>query len=328
MQTGLCKNCQTLAPAENYQMHVAHCKRNIHLCPLCGEAVSRREEKEHFEEYHTEIDCVQCGQRITRIEEGNHLAKECGKRPIPCKYCEISLPRENMTEHEEFCGSRTEFCQKCSRYVLIKDLQNHEKSCDGDSTRNAALPCEFCGAMIPSDRLDTHQRQCLVEIQGPLDDIPLLVEGTDGLFREIGASSVKVENNHEGNQTGSGNNYFTHSVSHEISTDVEGEENSIAALPCEICGELCPSDRLMQHQEECIQENESDHEQEFSTSGRRESDESHFCFVSGREMDNFFDTFTAERSTHDVLENLLQESLFRDLEGRMWPFELMRNPNM
>ena len=34
----------------------------------------------------------------------------------------------------------------------------------------------------------------------------------------------------------------------------------VALLPCEICGELCPSDKLMQHQMECQQEiaNEND----------------------------------------------------------------------
>ena len=38
--------------------------------------------------------------------------------------------------------------------------------------------------------------------------------------------------------------------------ETESEDNSIVALPCEICGELCPSDKLMEHQEQCILEGE------------------------------------------------------------------------
>ena len=64
-----CDNCHRLVRSENYQMHVVHCKRNIQLCSLCGEAVFRSEEMEHFKDDHAEIDCVQCGQKTMRSEE-------------------------------------------------------------------------------------------------------------------------------------------------------------------------------------------------------------------------------------------------------------------
>ena len=35
------------------------------------------------------------------------------------------------------------------------------------------------------------------------------------------------------------------------------ERPSIIALPCEVCGELCPSDKLMEHQIECQREQEN-----------------------------------------------------------------------
>ena len=38
------------------------------------------------------------------------------------------------------------------------------------------------------------------------------------------------------------------------SVETEREDNSIVALPCEICGELCPPDKLMEHQEQFIRE--------------------------------------------------------------------------
>ena len=181
METELCEHCKKEVPAENYLMHSAHCKRNIQLCPLCGQAISRKDAKEHLEEYHEKIDCVQCGQKTTRIDEENHLASECTKTMIPCHYCDILLPREKMSEHQDFCGSRTELCEKCNRYVMMRDLQKHETSC----LDYTVLPCEFCGALISYDRLDSHQLQCMTESQTLRGDIPLLVEGEDGLFREI-----------------------------------------------------------------------------------------------------------------------------------------------
>lgn len=318
----ICENCQRQVPFENYQMHIVHCKRNIQLCSLCGEAVLRSEEREHFDEYHAEINCVQCGQKTTRSEEGNHLANECGKRPIPCQYCEISLPREKIPEHQEFCGSRTEFCHKCSRYILIRDLQNHEKSCDGSRASQTALPCEFCGSSIPSEKLDAHQRQCLEESQDL--QIPLLVESVDGVFREIAAARGN-RGSEESAPTGeeTRDHVYSNSVSHD-GAEAKAEENSIVALPCEICGELCPSDRLMEHQEECSRESESTAEPTASGCEEHmyESDLPHFRFSrrSNRDRDDSFDNFTTEGSPYDILANV-----FRHLEERRWPFEMMRD---
>ena len=49
---------------------------------------------------------------------------------------------------------------------------------------------------------------------------------------------------------------LTSSDSHD-NIETESEDNSIVALPCEICDELCPSDKLMEHQEQSIQEREA-----------------------------------------------------------------------
>lgn len=316
METELCENCKRQVPTDNYQMHTVHCNRNIQPCPLCGEAVSIKEEKEHFDEYHAEIDCFECGQKITRIEEANHLEAKCGKRMIPCQYCEISLPREKMAGHEEYCGSRTKLCGQCSCFVLIKDFQNHAKSCDGGS--NSVLPCEFCGEMMPCNQLDAHQILCMIEIQGSQDNVPLLVEGDDGLFHEFGARTPKTAENYIETQTGSANRHCSLTPSDETS-GVTQRDVTIVALPCEICGELCASDRLMQHQEECGKETESDLNEEFSTFERQAPDEFHFRFGNHQpgEAGRAFDQFLTERSMHGMLRNLFQQSLFGNPEERM-----------
>ena len=80
------------------------------------------------------------------------------------------------------------------------------------------------------DELDAHQ--CKFQRLGETEDsqIPLFVDYIDGVFREI----VRTHDNIE----------------------TESEDNSTVALRREICGELCPSDKLMEHQEQCIQERE------------------------------------------------------------------------
>lgn len=314
METELCEHCKKEVPAENYLMHSAHCKRNIQLCPLCGQAISRKDAKEHLQEYHEKIDCVQCGQKTTRIDEETHLVSECAKTLIPCRYCDILLPREKMLEHQDFCGSRTELCEKCNRYVMMNDLQKHETCC----LDYTVLPCELCGALISYDRLDSHQLQCMNESQTLRGDIPLLVEGEDGLFREVAMDAMETEAMSNHDRTGSGNDSATGSNEETIAKKGHSD-NSIVALPCEICGELCPSDRLMEHQERCGQESDNDGNQE-------EPRELNFRFDSNpySGMDNYDDGLFPE-GIHRVFGSLIQQRLLSDLGDRMWPFNIMRN---
>ena len=60
--------------------------------------------------------------------------------------------------------------------------------------------------------------------------IPLDVEDIECVFREM----VRTHDNIE----------------------TESEDNSIVSLLCEICDEMCPSDKLTEHHEQCIQERE------------------------------------------------------------------------
>jgi len=183
------------------------------------------------------------------------------------------------------------------------------------------LPCEFCGSSISLENLDIHQRQCLEESQG--SQIPLLVEGDDGFFQEIVARRGRNCDDHERSDR-----IYSNSVSHdstEAPSEAQAERKSIVALPCEICGELCPSDRLMKHQEECSQESENTVD---PTRSRIEeniygSNLPHFRFASAQRRDNLeysFDDFSFRGFPYYILANV-----FRDLEDRGRPFEMMRN---
>lgn len=50
---------------------------------------------------------------------------------IPCKYCELELPKSDLGEHEDYCGARTDKCQECGELVMFKYKQLHEETNHG-----------------------------------------------------------------------------------------------------------------------------------------------------------------------------------------------------
>ena len=44
---------------------------------------------------------------------------------MECQYCELTLPFDKMASHVEYCGSRTEKCDTCDRFIQMKDLTEH-----------------------------------------------------------------------------------------------------------------------------------------------------------------------------------------------------------
>ena len=124
-------------------------------------------------------------------------AELCQKRMASCFFCELALPFDKFEEHLNYCGSRTEKCSVCNRYVQMKDKYKHETSnCeyppapvvkptrqarplvhqstahndDGAANRSgnrsaasasnhsiAYLPCEFCDELFPNTMLMQHQ---------------------------------------------------------------------------------------------------------------------------------------------------------------------------
>ena len=142
------------------------------------------------------------------------------------------------------------------------------------------------------DELDAHQ--CEFQRLGETEDsqIPLFVDYIDGVFREI----VRTHDNIE----------------------TESEDNSTVSLLCEICDELRPSDKLMEHQEQCIQEREG-----VQGSGSASENGAIYLTSGSRDPIRIFCTFanfTMEGAPYDLMANV-----FRDLEDRRWPFEMMRN---
>ncbi|XP_077996462.1 TRAF-type zinc finger domain-containing protein 1-like [Glandiceps talaboti] len=127
VETKRCSNCKKDIPSANFIMHQTHCQRNIVLCKHCKEPVPRSEMDSHIDELHVQVTC-KCGDIMEKRLLEDHEASECSKREVICEYCELEMTFGELSEHQNFCGSRTEPCLKCNRYIMLKDLKKHEDS--------------------------------------------------------------------------------------------------------------------------------------------------------------------------------------------------------
>ncbi|KAJ8910430.1 hypothetical protein NQ315_012572 [Exocentrus adspersus] len=50
---------------------------------------------------------------------------------LACKYCDLELPKLELDDHENYCGSRTDKCLECGELVMFKHKQVHLDSNHG-----------------------------------------------------------------------------------------------------------------------------------------------------------------------------------------------------
>ncbi|XP_014673700.1 PREDICTED: TRAF-type zinc finger domain-containing protein 1-like isoform X2 [Priapulus caudatus] len=125
--TKYCANCKRDITAANFELHQIHCQRNLILCPKCKEPVSRNRQKEHEEQLHALVTCVDCSDLIEIGKLDSHK-DECQKRLVACCYCDLEVQMDDLDEHESDCGARTDACEKCGQYVMKKDFIKHVRA--------------------------------------------------------------------------------------------------------------------------------------------------------------------------------------------------------
>ena len=57
-------------------------------------------------------------------------------RDVECEYCELQVKAKDKYEHENQCGSRTDVCEKCQQYVMLKMMKHHKEYSCGKATTN------------------------------------------------------------------------------------------------------------------------------------------------------------------------------------------------
>ena len=77
-------------------------------------------------EYHTKIPCSKCKEDIVKADEEEHLAERCGYRSVRCDQCEMDVFAKDLADHESYCKTRTEFCDRCKSYINVQELDFHD----------------------------------------------------------------------------------------------------------------------------------------------------------------------------------------------------------
>eukprot|EP00039_Didymoeca_costata_P006561 m.91317 g.91317 ORF g.91317 m.91317 type:complete len:711 (-) comp13300_c0_seq4:201-2333(-) len=163
-----CQNCKELIPQGRIQLHAAYCERHNVFCSICKKTVrkidwenhwhcpnctdqpytcsSKRARKKHNDIYHTPISC-DCGTQFELVSFLRHKREDCENRTITCRFCYNSMkagpvaadPADRIrgyTEHEAYCGSKTEPCSVCGRSIRLRDLKTHSQLHDLDTNKN------------------------------------------------------------------------------------------------------------------------------------------------------------------------------------------------
>eukprot|EP00250_Pteridium_aquilinum_P002976 c13270_g1_i1 orf=372-989(-) len=141
--TSYCAHCERQVPSANFNLHAAHCKRNLERCNLCGEMVAKTRADEHYDDVHAPVKCSLCDEAIERELLILHQNEKCPQRMLECSFCDFPVAAIDLDAHTDHCGNRTEMCIPCNKYVRLRekfthDLQYHDENGNesGPSSRN------------------------------------------------------------------------------------------------------------------------------------------------------------------------------------------------
>lgn len=168
--SSICSHCERAIPSSNFDLHFAHCSRNLEKCKVCGDMVPRKHAEEHFLNTHAPVSCTLCSETMEREILAVHKGENCPQRIVTCEYCEFPLPAVDLYKHQEVCGNRTENCHMCRRYIRLREKILHESRCNGvpddiaESSRNTRAAERERGVPQPRHPREFSPRRLLFTI--------------------------------------------------------------------------------------------------------------------------------------------------------------------
>ncbi|MES1919741.1 hypothetical protein MHBO_001519 [Bonamia ostreae] len=154
-----CDYCDRKIAKANLAMHAMRCRRVNWRCPECSSVMATSAKdththcerckaplhsknlQKHFALKHKAVQCA-CGQYYEPIGKIGHT-KDCPLESLPCKHCNLKLSKEELADHELYCGGRSKQCELCGKRVATNSMTNHraaEHGINPCSPRNEARP--------------------------------------------------------------------------------------------------------------------------------------------------------------------------------------------
>ena len=251
-----CESCNKRIPFKNFEIHKVNCARNTSASngAHSGQAVTVNKQKVRFDKFRAAIKITRDDKKVRSADQGNHRPNKSTKQLATCRFCEVMLPGVIVSEHEEYCGSKTDICKKCEYYVMVKEFAQHLEDSEDE---NPPLPCEFCENLFPANELVIHQNKCVNnERRENRTSLKENIDGATKTERDKKHDSESRRDKEKMNEERRESAELSREKKIRERPNSHRESISIVALPCEVCGELCPSDKLMQHQIQCQKERE------------------------------------------------------------------------
>lgn len=182
--TRKCGTCHKQVAEANFALHETHCRRFLTVCPDCEESVPRDQLDQHRDEQHSQVRCSKCYKKMERCRLTDHEADECVERMQRCQFCELEMPWKQLDEHAKACGSRTELCIDCGRYVTLRDQPKHGSTCSATNSSSGSPPaagappnkskqtvkCSRCTESFPLEEIEQHELECVLVSGWNLED--------------------------------------------------------------------------------------------------------------------------------------------------------------
>ncbi|XP_060878119.1 TRAF-type zinc finger domain-containing protein 1-like isoform X2 [Metopolophium dirhodum] len=136
--TKYCFNCRRNIPLINHVMHTAYCHRNLKLCMKCDEPFLTSDYEEHQKTMHSVILCDACSEKLEAMDLESHKLNDCRHRMQTCNYCQIDVEACLLPAHTDMCSSRTERCNSCGQFIMLKFLDVHQETHERKELLNVA----------------------------------------------------------------------------------------------------------------------------------------------------------------------------------------------
>eukprot|EP00824_Muranothrix_gubernata_P014950 TRINITY_DN3095_c0_g1_i1.p1 TRINITY_DN3095_c0_g1~~TRINITY_DN3095_c0_g1_i1.p1 ORF type:complete len:377 (-),score=79.52 TRINITY_DN3095_c0_g1_i1:7-1137(-) len=266
--TQRCENCKRDVPISNLVAHTVYCQRNNWWCPLCGKVMQARERDQHERVVHQPVSCDACGKTMDGTVLDHHKNAECPMRVYVCPWCALDVVEKDREQHSEFCGSRTERCEKCGRFIMCKEWECHlATNCEYPSLPPAQQPPS------PETVLNRLRAQYAGDLlyEPRIPDSPVAAADTwlcprcGGRFEELDALQIHVVTSCAKTDSNEALDEITGRVSSLLDKEHEESEKSEnvqptrgkdtdqtePSIPCEFCGNLFLPNSLFSHQLEC-----------------------------------------------------------------------------
>lgn len=129
-----CQYCEISVPAMDIVDHLGVCGNRSEYCLICRKFYKVREAHGHIEgdflDYEAETRFAVQYETTKCQTLAGRKCKGCTQRIVTCQYCKFPVPAIDLSEHQEVCRNRMEYCLLCSRNVGVRESHSHESIYD------------------------------------------------------------------------------------------------------------------------------------------------------------------------------------------------------